>query len=220
LYLSNSTLYLANVAISMGAGNTLQVAGSNVVTAGLGNAISTLGNVTGGNITTGGLVSATGNVTGGNLRTAGLITATGTITGGNIVTAGYVSAVGSVQASTLSIANDGTIDGKPIGYANTPQLSLFSGTQFLNASDTGKHYYYTGSGVANVSIISTGLPVGTTVVMINRGSGTFNITVDPGISLYLAGNTTSANRSISSYGMATVICVESGVWMINGTGVT
>jgi hypothetical protein len=46
---------------------------------------SVVGNVTGGNILTGGTVSATGNIQGGNLRTAGLISATGTVTGTSFI---------------------------------------------------------------------------------------------------------------------------------------
>jgi hypothetical protein len=81
LYLSNSTLYLANVPLNMGAGNVLQVDGANVVTAGTGGAISTAGNITGGNLLTGGLISSTGNVTGGNINTNGIVSASGIIYG-------------------------------------------------------------------------------------------------------------------------------------------
>jgi hypothetical protein len=35
--------------------------------------------------------------------------------------------------------------------------------------------------------------------------------------LYLAGNSTSANRTVTTYGMATVMNVASNIWMINGT---
>lgn len=66
-----------------------------------GNAVIT-GNVTGGNIITGGLVSATGNVAGGNVTTAGLVLATGNITGGNITTAGTVSTTGNVTGVNVN----------------------------------------------------------------------------------------------------------------------
>jgi hypothetical protein len=55
-----------------------------------GSAMTATGNITGGNIRTGGSVSATANVTGGNLLTGGLISATGNITGGNVTTTGAV----------------------------------------------------------------------------------------------------------------------------------
>jgi hypothetical protein len=37
--------------------------------------------------------------------------------------------------------------------------------------------------------------------------------------MYLAGNTTSASRNLTTYGMATLIQVAANTWMINGTGV-
>jgi hypothetical protein len=55
-----------------------------------GSTMTATGNITGGNIRTGGSVSATANVTGGNLLTGGLISATGNITGGNVTTTGAV----------------------------------------------------------------------------------------------------------------------------------
>jgi hypothetical protein len=62
--------------------------------------IAVSGNITGGNIRTGGTVSATGNVSGntisGNLITGGVISSGGNITGGNVLTSGVVSATGNV----------------------------------------------------------------------------------------------------------------------------
>jgi hypothetical protein len=65
------------------------------------NAIVATGNITSGNLLTGGLVSATGNVTGGNLITAGLAAVTGNVTGGNINTAGQVVATGNVNGGNV-----------------------------------------------------------------------------------------------------------------------
>ena len=48
--------------------------------------IVTTGNITGGNVTTGGSVSATGNITGGNVTTGGSVSATGNVYGNNIST--------------------------------------------------------------------------------------------------------------------------------------
>ena len=60
--------------------------GTNVASAlNIAGPTSASGNVTGGNILTGGLMSATGNITGGNITTAGLISATGNITGNYII---------------------------------------------------------------------------------------------------------------------------------------
>jgi hypothetical protein len=40
------------------------------------------------------------------------------------------------------------------------------------------------------------------------------------VNLYLAANSTSSNRNVAAYGMATLIKVEANTWFINGTGVT
>jgi len=104
LWLSNSTLYLADTAIATTAG-VLTVNGANVLTGNAGFALSTTGNVTGGNVLTGGVISATGtitsaaNVIGGNIRTAGVVTATGNITGGNLLTGGLITATSTITSA-------------------------------------------------------------------------------------------------------------------------
>jgi hypothetical protein len=97
---------------------TGNVTGGNLNTGGqiiaTGN-ISTSGLISAaGNILTSGLISATGNATAGNLITAGLVSATGTITatgnvtGGNIRTAGQVSATGNITGGNVSVVGNTT----------------------------------------------------------------------------------------------------------------
>jgi hypothetical protein len=50
-------------------------------------------------------ISATGNVTGGNILTGGVVSATGNVTGGNILTGGVVNATGNVTANNFSAGN-------------------------------------------------------------------------------------------------------------------
>jgi len=38
--------------------------------------------------------------------------------------------------------------------------------------------------------------------------------------LYMAGNSTSVNRVVGTYGMATLMKVATDTWFINGTGVS
>jgi hypothetical protein len=61
--------------------------------------------------------------------------------------------------------------------------------------------------------------IGTAITIVNRGTGTISVSPAGGVSLYMVGNTTPADRSILSYGMATIMKVETNTWMINGTGV-
>jgi hypothetical protein len=60
------------------------------------------GNISGGNISTGGLFAATGNISGGNISTGGRITAAGNVVGGNLTTAGAVTATGAVSGLTVA----------------------------------------------------------------------------------------------------------------------
>jgi trimeric autotransporter adhesin len=75
--------------------------------------VSSVGNVTGGNLITAGIVTATGNIQGGNLRTVGLVSATGSIT-----TAGDVSITGNIvdgAALTIITSSNGNITMAPNG---------------------------------------------------------------------------------------------------------
>ena len=100
---SYGTLQAGNLYIQS-AVSTGNITGGNILTGGL---ISATSNVTGGNLLTGGLISATANVTGGNILTGGLISATANITGGNLLTAGIISATGTItSAGNLSLTGN------------------------------------------------------------------------------------------------------------------
>jgi hypothetical protein len=56
------------------------------------------------------------------------------------------------------------------------------------------------------------------ITVVNQGTG--NITVAKGsTTMYLAGNATSADRTITSYGVGTLLKVATDTWFINGNGV-
>ena len=91
-----------------------------------------------------GLISASGNVTGGNVLTGGLISATSTITsaanitGGNILTAGYISATGNVLGNvfTVNLGNTTTaiVNGGGNGIGNIGSTTGFFNTIFGKAT--------------------------------------------------------------------------------------
>jgi hypothetical protein len=81
------------------------ITGGNLLTGGSATAI---GNIVGGNIATAGLVNVTGNVSAGNVISLGVVTAgaagvtaTGNVRGGNIVSDAAVSATGNITGSNL-----------------------------------------------------------------------------------------------------------------------
>jgi len=171
----------------------------------VGNLITTRGVFTG-NVTATGFVSATGNITGGNLITSGLVDVTGNITGGNLITTGNIS---------------GNTNGFTIGYLNLPQVVASNVT--LSLTDAGKHYYANTAGNLVLTVpnnATTAFATGTTVAIIAQATGNVLINVGVGVTMYMAGNSTSANRVVSTYGMASLVKVATDTWFINGTGVS
>lgn len=106
-----------------------------------------------------------------------------------------------------------------VSATQMPQVSAANVT--LALTDAGKHFYATATSPTTLTIpvnSSVAFGTGTVISIINQGTG--NITVDKGsATLYLAGNATSDSRTVTSYGMATLIKVATDTWFINGNGV-
>ena len=115
-----------------------------------GNIIGTLvvstatfsGNVTGGNLLTGGIVSATGNIQGGNLRTAGLISATGAITGAAITGSSLTVTTGNITGGNLILSG---------AIVDSAQLDI-------QTSAANANIVLTPNGTGNVNISSNIMP--------------------------------------------------------------
>jgi hypothetical protein len=189
LWLSNSTLYLGDTAIATSAG-VLTVNGANVLTGNAGSAFSTTGNITGGNILTGGLISAAGNITASTYFGAGTgltgtaasltvglattATTAGTVTTEaqpNITSVGTLSSVsvtGNVQGGNIRTAGLITVTGNITG-GNIITAGLFSAT----GNVTGNYFIGNGSQL-------TGLASGGNVQVLTRSSGVINISIISG----------------------------------------
>jgi hypothetical protein len=130
-----------------------------------------------------------------------------------------------LQGASLSVTgNTATITtaNYKVGYLNLPQV-VFGAGATLVIDDAGKHYYSTQSLPYTLTVPSNGnvaFDVGTAISIVNQGTGTMTITGQAGVSLFYAGNSTASSRTLSSFGMATLIKVATNTWFINGTGVT
>lgn len=126
----------------------------------------------------------------------------------------YIS--GNVVADSFS----GNVNGYSLGYRDVPQVSFVANTT-LSANAAGKHYYSILSTANTLTIANSAVAsynVGMVTTVVNRGTANILIDKQTGVSLYLTGNTTSSSRILTSYGMATLINVETDVWMISGSG--
>lgn len=63
-------------------------------------------------------------------------------------------------------------------------------------------------------------PLGTTISIINVGTGTIKIIPSSGVSLVLAGTVSLGERNISNWGCAAIRKISTDVWVCYGAGVT
>jgi hypothetical protein len=147
---------------------------------------------------------------------------------GNIVSAGNISANVNISAngniSGANISTTGNITGNTngftIGYLNIPQVSASNTT--LALGDAGKHYYSTTAGNFTLTIptnANVAFNTGTAISIVVQAAGNILVNAASGVTLYMAGNSTAANRVVGGYGMATLMKVASDTWFINGAGV-
>jgi hypothetical protein len=189
------TVTIANTAVSTNAGTgALIVAGGVGVSGNLyvtgdivGNIVVTgstfVGNVTAGNLLTGGLVSATGNVTGGNLRTAGLVSATGNVTSGNLLST-TLSLSGNVLSAINTTANITTTANISVGNA------LINGVTATTGNVTGGNLRTTGQMSASGNVTGGNISTGGLITVIGNVTGG---NLNTGAQVVATGNITGGN---------------------------
>jgi hypothetical protein len=134
-----------------------------------------------------------------------------TLVNGNVI-GGNLIATGNITGNTAGFA---------IGYRDIPQVS-FTGNATIATADAGKHFYSTQSTNYILTIAnnaSQAFQTGSAVTIINQGTGNITVAQGSGVTLYFAGNASSGNRTLSTFGMATLIKVAADTWFINGSGV-
>jgi hypothetical protein len=145
------------------------------------------------------------------------ITTLGTITSGYFpasnITAGTLSASISPTTATLTSAAAG------LGYTGMPQ-NLQIGSYPIAASDAGKHIYFTGSGTVTIPAnTSISFPVGTSLALVASSGVTMTVSITSD-TLLQAGTGATGNRTLASYGVATLLKIAPTIWMISGNGLT
>ena len=136
---------------------------------------------------------------------------TGNLNVGNVITTGTVYG-NAAAAATGTISN-------AVGYMGMPQNSQ-SVNYTLALLDQGKHIYLTAN--SNITIpdnSSISFPIGATIGVVNGPNVQSNVIITTD-TLYLAANGATGTRSISTYGMFTLVKVTNTVWYINGLGIT
>lgn len=223
-------------------GNTIGVAGNitsgNVLTGGL---ISATGNVTANNLALAGNITSSIGFTGATIT---INNAPGGNEGAEVIwalpspantvlTTSFVQDVfqngmrffesgGNSRGLYMDLGNVPNGSGTAVGYRDIPQVSFTANTT-IATTDAGRHYYSTLS-TSNVLTIannaSQSFQTGAAITIVNQGTGAITVAQGSGVTLYLAGNATSGNRTLATFGMATIMKVATNTWFINGTGVS
>lgn len=119
---SSANLSLGELAINYTDGNLFyKDAGGTVKVIASNQTFTLSGNISAGNVTTGGVVTATGNITGGNINTANIVSAGGNVIAGNINTTGIANVGTLTVTGNTNLGNVGnvTITGGSSGYLLT-----------------------------------------------------------------------------------------------------
>lgn len=101
-------------------------------------------------------------------------------------------------------------------YPRIPQNPRTS-TYTLVAADAGRHVSITTGGV---TVPSGVFVVGDAITIYNDSGTTQTVTQGGSVTLRQAGTTSTGNRTLSAYGIATLLCVSSNTFVISGAGLT
>jgi hypothetical protein len=102
------------------------------------------------------------------------------------------------------------------GPSNIPQNSK-TAAYTLQASDVGKHVSITTGGI---TIPAAVFAAGDAVSVYNDSTTSQTITAVASVTLRLAGTETTGERTLAGYGLATLLCVGSGSFVVLGAGVS
>lgn len=139
----------------------------------------------------------------------GSLTVTGNITGtGDITRTGNITGTGNLTGAVINDA---------LGDVRDIPANAKSGSYSLVAADAGKYISITTGGVTvPAGIFSVGQVVG----IYNNSSSSQTITQGTSATLRWAGTTSTGNRTLPSYGLCSVLCVGTNIFVVMGTGLS
>lgn len=127
---------------------------------------------------------------------------------------GDVSFGGAVTTTSVVSSGSITTAGIEVGYLGIPTLSTTGGTAGTNAR--GRCYETTGG----ITVPSGTFSAGDTFTIDNVSAGNITITQGSGLTMLLAGTTTSGNRTLATNGICTIRFRSASVCVISGGGLS
>ncbi len=124
--------------------------------------------------------------------------------------------INAINASGVPSANNFLRGDGRWALPNIPQ-NVKTAAYVLAATDAGYHISITTGGV---TVPPSVFGIGDAVTIFNNSGIDQIITSGTGVTLYLAGTTTTGNRTLASYGIATLLCVAGNTFVISGQGLS
>lgn len=134
---------------------------------------------------------------------------------GDAITSGTIAGSTAINTSG-AITTTGVITDGAGSIRRIPQNAQ-TAAYTLAASDVGKHISITTGGV---TVPASVFSVGDNVTIFNNSTSNQTITQGSGVTLRYGGSTSTGNRTLANYGVATILCVAADVFVITGTGIT
>lgn len=134
---------------------------------------------------------------------------------GSAITSGTIAGSTAINTSG-TITTTGTITDGTGSIRRIPQNAQ-TAAYTLVASDVGKHISITTGGI---TVPASVFSVGDNITIFNNSTSDQTITQGSGVTLRAGGSTSTGNRTLANYGVATILCVAADVFVITGTGIT
>lgn len=131
---------------------------------------------------------------------------------------------GALTGALTALGNASTIKDpagteRAIGYRGVPQNPQ-TAAYVLALTDVGRRISITTGGVTVPANATVAFADDAAVTIYNNSSSAQTITQASGVTLRLAGSSTTGNRTLAQRGVATVLKVAANEWVIMGQGLT
>ena len=119
------------------------------------------------------------------------------------------------NVTSRSIISTGELSDAKGEIRSVPQ-EIKSTSYVLQNSDHGKHI----STIAGVTLNTGIFTIGQNVTIFNNSSSSITITQGTSVTIYLAGTANTGSRTLAQRGIATLLCVSTNAYVINGGGLS
>jgi hypothetical protein len=118
------------------------------------------------------------------------------------------------NSAGAALTGNSTSDGNEIGWRKAVQVTSTGET--LAASHSGKSISTTG----NMTVANSVFGAGDAVVIYNNSASAITLTQGSGVTMRLAGTTTTGSRTLSGRGLASLYFVSASEVVVSGAGIS